>query len=248
MSKVIKLEIPAEPEYQAAAAAFFNVLTGEGVDHNAITTTPKKEPIEETPPPPPPPSASQAASDDGEQEVVITKGNDPESLFQDNADAADTVELDSAGFPWDERIHSSNHKKLATGKLAGTWQRRRGVADELVAEVEAELLANLPAASEEPLADDNVVDASEAFKQTENTPPPPPPPAQTTTPPEGAKAISNFPELMSLVVELKGAGKITDDQINAEVAKVAGVASVALMPQHVDKIPALGAALQAYGV
>lgn len=241
MSNSIKLEIPAEPKYQAAAAAFFNILTGEGADFNTPTTTPQKQPIDDTPPPPPP-SASQDGGD--EQEVVVTKGNDPESLFQDNADASDTVELDAAGFPWDERIHSSNHKKLASGKLAGTWQKRRSVSDELVAEVEAELLANLPAASEEPAGEDNVIDAGEAFKQTDNTPPPPPPPAP---PREVGKVITNFPELMSLVVSLKADGKITDDQINAEVAKVAGVASVALMPAHVDKIPALGEALQAYG-
>lgn len=42
---------------------------------------------------------------------------------------------DSAGLPWDERIHSSNRAFNADG----TWRRRRGVSDDLVKQVEAEL-------------------------------------------------------------------------------------------------------------
>lgn len=47
-----------------------------------------------------------------------------------------TGQLDSAGFPWDERIHSSTKSK----KDDGTWTARRG-AKNLVASVEAELRA-----------------------------------------------------------------------------------------------------------
>lgn len=42
---------------------------------------------------------------------------------------------DSAGLPWDERIHSSNKAFNADG----TWRRRRGVSDDLVKRIEAEL-------------------------------------------------------------------------------------------------------------
>lgn len=56
--------------------------------------------------------------------------------------AAGGVELDSAGVPWDARIHSSGldengqHKKTAQGR----WNKRKGVSDAEVAQVTAELL------------------------------------------------------------------------------------------------------------
>ena len=43
--------------------------------------------------------------------------------------------FDSAGFPWDERIHSAN-KGTNTN---GTWRKRRGVDDATITTVEAEL-------------------------------------------------------------------------------------------------------------
>ena len=48
-----------------------------------------------------------------------------------------SAELDSAGLPWDKRIHSSSRAKVADG----TWRKMRGVDDALVATVEAELRA-----------------------------------------------------------------------------------------------------------
>lgn len=45
------------------------------------------------------------------------------------------AEVDGANLRWDARIHSSNKQK--TGK--GVWQKKRGVSDELIAQVETEL-------------------------------------------------------------------------------------------------------------
>lgn len=47
--------------------------------------------------------------------------------------------VDSAGIPWDERIHA----KSKTTKADGTWKRGRGVTDEQAAAVEAELRARV---------------------------------------------------------------------------------------------------------
>lgn len=44
-------------------------------------------------------------------------------------------ELDAEGLPWDERIHSSNHKQSANG----VWMKRRGVLPTVDAQVRAEL-------------------------------------------------------------------------------------------------------------
>ena len=54
---------------------------------------------------------------------------------------ANAPAVDSAGLPWDERIHSSN--KATTDK--GAWRKRRGVQDATVTAVEAELRARQPA-------------------------------------------------------------------------------------------------------
>lgn len=48
----------------------------------------------------------------------------------------DTIDFDKEGLPWDERIHSSNHKLTAQG----VWTRRRGITDEVYNAVKAELL------------------------------------------------------------------------------------------------------------
>lgn len=56
---------------------------------------------------------------------------------------ATTTECDRNGMPWDERIHSGavnddgSHKK--TGK--GVWQKRRSITPQLIAQVEAEIMA-----------------------------------------------------------------------------------------------------------
>lgn len=49
--------------------------------------------------------------------------------------------LDAEGLPWDERIHSSNHKQSANG----VWMKRRGVLPTIDAQVRAELRQTYPA-------------------------------------------------------------------------------------------------------
>lgn len=53
------------------------------------------------------------------------------------AEDAGAPDFDSAGMPWNEKIHASSRATVADG----TWRKKRGVSDELVAEVEAGLQA-----------------------------------------------------------------------------------------------------------
>lgn len=57
--------------------------------------------------------------------------------------------VDAEGYPWDERIHASSRATVADG----TWRKKRGVDDALVAEVRAEwdakLRASVPAPAPE---------------------------------------------------------------------------------------------------
>lgn len=55
--------------------------------------------------------------------------------------ASGPVELDGSGLPHDERIHSGTPTKNANG----LWRMKRGVANETIEAVEAELRANYPA-------------------------------------------------------------------------------------------------------
>lgn len=88
--------------------------------------------------------------------------------------AADDIELDSAGMPWDARIHASTKTKVKDG----TWKKMRGVDEDLVAEVEAELAAapepeveptEEPAVETEPEDSQEVQAQDEADEQAEST-------------------------------------------------------------------------------
>lgn len=82
---------------------------------------------------------------------VVTPSNAPVVVTTEeviNEPTGDTMDFDKEGLPWDERIHSSNHKLTAQG----VWQRRRGVTDEVYNTVKAELLGKWEAA--EPVTED----------------------------------------------------------------------------------------------
>lgn len=82
-----------------------------------------------------------AASTDAPQNAVttapITTTLGPASL---GAGAA-SVELDSKGLPWDERIHAGTKTKIKSGE----WKAKKGVEAATVAQVEAELRARVSA-------------------------------------------------------------------------------------------------------
>lgn len=152
--------------------------------------------------------------------------------------------VDARGIPWDARIHSSSQK--LTDK--GVWQRRRNVSDELVAQVEAELVA----AAEAPVAEPQPETAAAADYDPEHTstaalavvvPPPPtfdpivpPPPAVPADPrahwPKTAK------ELMPLLVKGMSEGKFTVEHLNAACQAV-GVENFNGFNSRPDLIPSL---------
>ena len=85
---------------------------------------------------------------------IVTPSNAPVVVSTEeviNELAGDTMDFDKEGLPWDERIHSSNHKLTAQG----VWQRRRGVSDEVYNSVKAELLGKWEAAEPITVEDNN---------------------------------------------------------------------------------------------
>ena len=68
----------------------------------------------------------------GTEPTIITN----EAPKQETAAPTVSTEVDAAGYPWDERIHSSSRAKTTKG----VWKLRRGVDKAIVKQVQAELM------------------------------------------------------------------------------------------------------------
>lgn len=181
------------------------------------------------------PPLGVAASDDQEDDE---SGNFPSA---DDADRA----VDSKGTPWDARIHSES-RAINADK---TWRKRRGVSDELFAEVMAELKASkldemtidgeLDDAPPPPPADDTVPLAP----SDDSVPAPPAPTEETPSDPEPAASApvagdaltsgGQFADFASFVAAVAKHGK-TYAELN-EMAGVVGVAAFKDLKDHADK-------------
>lgn len=147
--------------------------------------------------------------------------------------AAPTPEKDKRGLPWDERIHSANK----TLNADGTWRRRSKIADDLVAQVEAELLG-LPPAPATPTA------AELAAKMAAEPAVVPPAPVVPVVP--AAPAAVTFQSLAGRAGPAMAGGKIA--QINAVLAGL-GVNFIELgHPNNAGLLPAADAMLAAEGL
>lgn len=127
--------------------------------------------------------------------------------------------------PWDARIHASSKAKLA--KKPHGWKMKRGVSDDLVDQVEAELVAAMQASPANPV---------------ESTPTPPPAseptPAAPAQPAAPIGAVTTFPALMSAITS----NKIDQATVTAAVNK-AGLQSLPLLAARPDLIPTVAAEL-----
>lgn len=153
--------------------------------------------------------------------------------------APEAAPRDSAGFPWNEQIHSS---AKSFNKSDGTWKKKRGVQDATVTAVEAQLRLAYPAPG----------------PQGAFTAPAPIPPAPVPVPPAPIAAVPpppvpaapapagtlDFIGLMGKITGHIAAGKITQQDV-ATVCQQFGVASAPLLGQRPDLVPSVGAALDA---
>lgn len=136
-------------------------------------------------------------------------------------DTATAYSLPDTTVPWDERINSPVPQKLV--KPPHNWKKRRGVSDETVAAVEAEL-ASVVIAPAAPVS--------------------PPPPAQQPTPPPpvpSTPATSTITTLPELVTALTAKG-VTHTEIS-DVLHKHDVVALPLLDARRDLIPVIAAAL-----
>lgn len=147
--------------------------------------------------------------------------------------------FDSAGLPWDKRIHSS-----ARGKLQdGTWRYARGVDKALIATVEAELRAvqAIPAPVAPAPADDGSLtgdfmrheqaaptgwpfgtvtpEAQDAAAVVQDVAPAPIVPLPPVVPPAPTALPMTFAQLMQHVTPLLVSGKLTQPVLQQAVEK-----------------------------
>lgn len=121
---------------------------------------------------------------------IITPSNAPVVVSTEeviNEPTGDTMEFDKEGLPWDERIHSSNHKLTAQG----VWTRRRGITDEVYNSVKAELLGKWEAA--EPVTEDAPVVAPAPISAPVQAPVVAPAPVQAFVPVQQPQAPVTAP-------------------------------------------------------
>lgn len=167
---------------------------------------------------------------------------------------ASSVELDSKGLPWDERIHAGTKTKIKSGE----WKAKKGVDDALVSQVEAELRARLaatPAAAAVPPAPAAapVADPAAVFGSAGVAVPPAPtiptaPPAAPLAPvvPAAPSAVADpttFEQLMPRITAAVSANVLPPTAVGQACA-AHGVASVVTLQQQPQFVPLVWATLK----
>lgn len=165
---------------------------------------------------PQPPAGVQSIADAGQVPTAPTSSTVP-SVPVPSAPSAQQSPLpapavDSAGMPWDARIHASTKTQNADGR----WKKLRGVADSLVLQVEAELRGVTAA----PIAPAAV--------------PVPPPPVALAAPADAAPGVMSFADFMRKLSPAFAAGTLTREQAN-DLAVTFGYPNLIGMAQANDK-------------
>jgi hypothetical protein len=119
------------------------------------------------------------------------------------------VERDTAGVPYDARIHN----KSRTKKQDGTWKLAKGIDSAVVAAVLAEI-KGAPAAP--------LVPAAPAAPSAPPVPPPPPPSPTVgnAAPAAAVPSVISFRDVMKKVTENQTAGKLSKAQIDHALGQV----------------------------
>lgn len=175
--------------------------------------------------------------------------------------------LDKNGLPWDERIHSSNKAFVADG----TWRKRRGVDEALVAQVEAELrvIMSIPAPAPVVLipappvylpVTSYVAPTLTVVNPTVAAPVPPPPPVpvaaitnlltatpivSTVAPITPAVTLHVEPNaylnLIQLVTDVVHNKKLTRPQVDECITRIDPSLNLQLLSKRPDLIPQISA-------
>lgn len=258
----IELSGEASPRELRALAAAVAVLLGDASVSAIVTSlvaavpsgSPGAPAVQHVPPPPPEPDLAPPVSVVPTEPAALPPIPAPASGIVDGnpapAPAPAGVVVDASGLPWDARIHASTKSTTKDGK----WTKKRGVADELVAHVEAELKSVLaapvppapPADVPPPPTDGPVhVDPAAAFGgapigPATSAPPSATPPGESPAPVPGPMA--EFARIMRVVTAKQATGALSTEFV-ASLAQSLGITGVKDLATRPDLIPAFEALL-----
>lgn len=130
--------------------------------------------------------------------------------------AANPVERDSSGLPYDARIHQAARGK----KRDGTWKNQKGIDPAVVASVTAELRSASPA----PAAPVTSIAPPPPAASAPVAPPPPADTANTGQPaalsPGAPSGVTAFRVLMQTITANTNTGKLNNDEVDAALKSV----------------------------
>lgn len=137
-------------------------------------------------------------------------------------------DVDEKGVPFDDKYCAvAKDPFYASGKEKGQWKTRKGVAKDAYDTWYAGQLAKIK--TKTPPADDNVVNASEAFGKTK------PSAGQTAQTAETGNAPTTAGEIMRWISEKQAAGHLTQDDVGAAYATI-GRTGIDLFGQDKDRV------------
>lgn len=204
-----------------ALPAFAGDEGGDAASPPPAAPAPSAAPAPALASPPPPPPAPSAAS------------APPVPPFPPSAPLYVLPERDKRGFLWDARIHS----EAKTRNNDGTWRYRRGIKDDVIGPVEAELRAahGIPIP---PTAQD----APPASAQDAPPPPPAPDSAQEAPPPPPVEYDPHA--LVNLATKALSEKRITQAQLT-DVLKEYGLPFLGAVFERRDLVKELHTRIQA---
>ncbi len=186
-------------------------------------------------------AAAPAAAAGSEAQTPRSPQNDvaPATTAAGAAPVASSGEVDSAGFPWDGRIHARTKTKIADG----TWKKKRGIDDATVQAVQAECAGN-PAPTATAPANSTASSASVESAQPQAQPmqQPAAQPQQTATtgsPGEAPTYSSIVQQIVNGVAQQKFTAPDAQKVLNDH-----GVADTNALATRDDVFPQIAAALE----
>lgn len=143
----IEIKVPNHPKLIKAAAEYLCELAGITVVEAGVGAALRSTPVVDNITEPdnfPVPEATTAP------DIPIPAEIPPIDPAEDKLIGGPVTvgNVDASGMPWDARIHSSGKTTLKSGARKECWKYKKGITNEFIAEVEAELMGEAPTVSE----------------------------------------------------------------------------------------------------
>jgi len=163
-------------------------------------------------------SVNTPAHDDENDMAVNMYGSSPDE--DDETLNTAPPATDSAGMPWDERIHAPSKGTIKDG----TWRAKKGVSDELKAQVTAELSATTapPMPTAQPTPQATTAPPMPTAQPTPQATTAPPMPTAQPTPQATTAPQSEFQSFMEKMQPIMQSGAVDAAYLSGLTSEIAG--------------------------